>query len=623
MSNSLLPRVPGRRLFDFDADGRPLSEQIRRLRRQVPLTTLLLVTAYQFGQRLLSGLDPEAVFLAASVFNGLLAALMVWLGVSWLGREVARREAVTGLNVRLTFLLGAARRLIEAPDEEAVARLALQLPGELTSVVSAAALVRFDDHRQPRPVEFRGALDETVLLDWHRSLLAQSLRLECAACQAHTAHRGEACSVFQRLPLTDVNRMVCFPLQRQTRQFAVLGLFLRQGLELTAAEQEVLQALVAHIGLAFENVRLRAHELTTLFDLHETRHLRRDREGWMQRVLQHTVEAGRAEAGLLLLPGADGQLEPGAAAGEWLGAGRQPLLESLAAGVINQAETEPVVASLQTADPNTTTVLCAPMRADADAVGVIVLGSPRPEAFLPAHVRLVAAIATQAALLADNARLYSQVERQAVLAERGRLAREMHDGLAQTLGYLKMRANQIAGWLESGQSDRAADGLRELAQAANSAYLDLRGALDGLRAPLSREPGSALGADLRRLGGEFEERSGISVEVEVDDEIELGPIAQAHLRSIVQESLANAHKHARARRVCLRLVRAEDRIVLQIEDDGQGFDAARDWPAQHHGLRVMQERAALLGAELQLTTALGAGTRVQLDWPGAPLGARQ
>jgi nitrate/nitrite-specific signal transduction histidine kinase len=361
--------------------------------------------------------------------------------------------------------------------------------------------------------------------------------------------------------------------------------------------------VAAEITVAFENVRLRVHELSTLYDITETLHSRLDLSGMMKRILARTVEASRADAGLVLLRETDGTLSPAAVAGDWQGLERLPLVESLAAGAL-------------------ASVLCAPMLADAGAIGVIVLGSRRAEAFLYPQVRLVSIIAGQAALLAENARLYSQLEHQAVLAERGRLAREMHDGLAQTLGYLKLRAGQIAGWVLSGQTEQAGTALQELAQTADDAYLDLRTALDGLRVALDHPQPGDFGEELRRLAADFQRLSGVPVELSVEAEPDLSPARQAHLRSIVQESLANVRKHAQACRVRLQLAQTAGRAVLLIEDNGRGFEAGQEWPATRHGLRVMQERAALLGADLQVSTSPGAGTRVTLEWPAAALAAR-
>jgi len=84
---------------------------------------------------------------------------------------------------------------------------------------------------------------------------------------------------------------------------------------------------------------------------------------------------------------------------------------------------------------------------------------------------------------------------------------------------------------------------------------------------------------------------------------------------IVQETLANIRKHANASRIAIRLTVENNRACLRIEDDGQGFDAGQDMPDTRHGLRLMRERTDLLGADLQITSAPGEGTRVCVEWP--------
>jgi two-component system nitrate/nitrite sensor histidine kinase NarX len=88
---------------------------------------------------------------------------------------------------------------------------------------------------------------------------------------------------------------------------------------------------------------------------------------------------------------------------------------------------------------------------------------------------------------------------------------------------------------------------------------------------------------------------------------------QAHLLRLVQESFANIRKHARASQVQLTLAQDEHRLHLTIADNGQGFDASADPPDTRHGLRLMRERAALLGAHLQITSAPHQGTRIAVE----------
>ncbi len=611
----------------------PLSEQIVRLRWQAPLFALLLVLVHQIAEHLWFANADDFNFAADVVVYGLIGPALVWFAMGRIQHRVALKEIaeaelaqthaeLTRLNRRISFLLKISQRVSEVADEESLASLLLQLPGEISPSITGCSLIRFDDHRQPMPVVYRGAVDESAMVEWRRRLSSPSIRLRCESCglrQAWAGHHDD-CPLLNRSPLQNAAGIVCLPLERNGREYGMLGLFLAAGEALTEDERNLLDAVINEIAIAFENTRLRTHELAALYEINEALQLRMDFNGLMARILARTVEASHADAGLMLLQHADGSLMTCATAGDWTALGHLPLVESLAAGALRETDGEPLVATLrrQTTTPdNTSSVLCAPMMADDGPLGVIVLGSRRQETFLRQQMRLVSAIAAQAALLAQNARLYARLEHQAILAERGRLAREMHDGLAQTLGYLKMRASQIAGWVDAGQTDRAADALHELAQTANNAYLDLRTALDGLRLSLDAQRDADFVPQLRRCAADFENQTGMAVTLTLNAEAEptLSMAARSHLLRIVQETLTNIRKHAHATRVTLALVAQDNRAKLLIEDDGQGFDAGRDIPDTRHGLRMMQERADLLGAELQVSSAPGNGTRISIEWP--------
>jgi signal transduction histidine kinase len=531
--------------------------------------------------------------------------------------QMARAE-LARLNRRMALLLQVNRRLAQAADENAVAELALELPQSLVPL-AGSALVRFDSHNQPMPVESRGTLDDGTLAVWHQYLASRTAIHRCEECRLRLNDTvitpGLTCPLHQRLPLPDVGQVICLPIERNGHEMGILGLFLRGEQSLAPDEAELLQSVVAEIAIAFENCRLRTRELAAFYDVHEALQQRLDVNGQLARVLARTVEASGADAGVLLLsaepyePGAELRLHVAATAAEWNGVEHLPAVEREAAQVLSGGE--PQLVDSVPDDPDSAVLLLAPLIADSGPLGLIALSARRRGTFQRAQVRLVAAIAGQAALLAENARLYVQLQHQAIMAERGRLAREMHDGLAQTLGFLKMRSLQIARWIESGQNaPHAAAALRELAHAANEAYTEVRAALDGLRIA----PGS-FAEQLRRAAGDFTTQSGVPVELIIACEPDLNPPAQAHLLRIVQESLNNVRRHAGARHVEVRLSVAGENCRLLIADDGQGFAAGENIPGNRHGLRVIQERADLLGADLQVTSVPGAGTRVALEWP--------
>jgi two-component system nitrate/nitrite sensor histidine kinase NarX len=609
-----------------------LSKQIAHLRWQAPLLALLLVLTHQIIEHIwFSDADAFNIMGEIAVY-GLGGPALLWLALGWIKHKVALKEAaeaelfeahsqLTRLNQHISFLLKISQRLSEAANEEDLASLLLQLPGEITASVVGSSLIRFDDHHQPMPIAYQGALDEASLTAWHQHLSSQPVRLRCGACQVRAAEAGQPCPLFKRLPLEDVGRIVCLPLERNGHQFAILGLFLGVNQTLSEAERDLLEALAAEISIALENTRLRTRELAAFYEVNESLQLRLGFERLMSRVLTRTMEAAGAEAGLLLLQEADGSLAPQATAGDWSGIGRLTLVEGLVSGALRESSGEPLIVALPApaSEANTTSVLCAPMIADDGPLGAIILGSRRRDAFVRQQMRLVSAIAGQAALLTQNARLYAKLEHQAILAERGRLAREMHDGLAQTLGYLKMRAGQIARWVDAGQSDQASEALRELGRSANDAYLDLRAALDGLRLSLDAQQDNDFGARLQRCAANFENQTGLNVSLTLDSQaaLSLSAPAQSHLLRIVQETLTNIRKHANATHVTLRFTTQNNHARVLIEDNGQGFDAGRDMPDTRHGLRLMRERADLLGAELQVYSTPGEGTRVCLEWPAS------
>jgi signal transduction histidine kinase len=227
------------------------------------------------------------------------------------------------------------------------------------------------------------------------------------------------------------------------------------------------------------------------------------------------------------------------------------------------------------------------------------------------------AIASQIALAARNAQLYTQLRQTAVLEERYRLSREMHDGLAQTLGYLGMQAERLERLVERGEAERLPAELKELRQVIAEAYLDLRETIDGLRLTVD-QPGGFSGA-LQAHVADFTRRSGLAVDCScVDAPSDLPPDVALHLLRITQEALANVRRHAKAGRVWVSLARENGALELTISDDGQGFDAASPLERGHVGLASMRERVRSLDGQLTFATSPGQGTRITARVPLPP-----
>ncbi|HEX6086688.1 MAG TPA: GAF domain-containing sensor histidine kinase [Thermoanaerobaculia bacterium] len=222
--------------------------------------------------------------------------------------------------------------------------------------------------------------------------------------------------------------------------------------------------------------------------------------------------------------------------------------------------------------------------------------------------------ALQAALAIDNAHLHEQVGDLAVAQERLRIAHEMHDGLAQVLGYVNTKVQAAESYLKREKIEEAGAQLRELASAARGAYADVRESIVGLRTlPGQRSLHEVLEEYLRQ----WEEMSRVSTTLRIDRSVQLRPSQELQLVRIVQEALTNVRKHAKASYARVDIRHEDDLLVATIMDDGVGFNAAArargEFP--QFGLSTMRERAESIGGTLTVDSAPGSGTTVRFALP--------
>lgn len=182
--------------------------------------------------------------------------------------------------------------------------------------------------------------------------------------------------------------------------------------------------------------------------------------------------------------------------------------------------------------------------------------------------------------LEENARLQERLLSVAVLEERERIAREMHDHVGQVLGYVNTKAQAVRALVEAGRLDDARRHLSQLEEAARQVYADLREAILSLR--ITPAPDRGLRQALEEYVRRFGEMSGLPVHLALDaaDALDGLPAAvQLHLIRIVQEALTNVRKHARAGRAWVHCARDGDDLVVRVSDDGVGFDPGAAPPA--------------------------------------------
>ncbi len=238
--------------------------------------------------------------------------------------------------------------------------------------------------------------------------------------------------------------------------------------------------------------------------------------------------------------------------------------------------------------------------------------------FTDEEIALAQGIANVLGLVIQNAELHERSKLLAVMEERARLGREIHDGVAQTLGALQLKASQVEDSLSNHHIDESRRLLCEVQDVITRGYRDLREAMFGLRAAV--EPGTDLVTALRQylVHYEAEYRLDVRLEAAEDEPATLNGETQAQAMRIVQEALRNVLRHARTERATVRIERHGDDLRICVVDEGQGFDRA-DLEAQdearHLGLRTMRERAASVGGNLTVESQPGQGTAVVLQLP--------
>ena len=270
----------------------------------------------------------------------------------------------------------------------------------------------------------------------------------------------------------------------------------------------------------------------------------------------------------------------------------------------------------------------APLQRAGETIGLLMVGSRLERGFEVDEVETLSSLANQAAIAIENARLQARLRELAVDAERERIAREMHDGLAQVLGYVNTKSQAIEELLVAGRTTEARGLLGELAAAARSIYVDVREAILGLRSPVV--PGVGLVAAVEDYGARFTEASKIAVHVQAPGParwLDLSPDVEAQVFRIVQEALTNVRKHSGAGRAEIIFTVADGRFEVIIADDGHGIDGSPlDVDRPHYGIQAMRERAASIGGTVDWTSPPGGGCRVRLavaaGAPPEPAGAR-
>ncbi|MDH4234498.1 MAG: type IV pili methyl-accepting chemotaxis transducer N-terminal domain-containing protein [Gallionella sp.] len=257
-------------------------------------------------------------------------------------------------------------------------------------------------------------------------------------------------------------------------------------------------------------------------------------------------------------------------------------------------------------------VVAIPIRSKKQVTGMLNLFFDTPRILPPSEIRLLESVGQHLGIAIENQRLVAREKEMAVSEERNLLAQELHDSIAQSLAFLNIQVQLLRNDLQQGQIATALQGVEQIREGVQESYDDVRELLVHFR---TRVGSADLETAVRSALDKFEGQTGIRATFQHRGAVpDLPPEHVLQAMHIVHESLSNVRKHAGADRVDVELV-CDGECILNINDNGSGFDTGYNAGDTHVGLSIMRERAHRIGAELVLESNPGQGTRVSLVLP--------
>lgn len=257
--------------------------------------------------------------------------------------------------------------------------------------------------------------------------------------------------------------------------------------------------------------------------------------------------------------------------------------------------------------------LVVPLRVGDRIIGTLDVHASKTNAFTEEDTLVIQSLGDQIAVAIENARLYDQSKDIAVLEERNRLARELHDSVTQSLYSLVLFTEGWKRMIKNNGLHKFEEYLSRTGEIAEQSLKEMRLLILELRPPALEQVG-LIGALQKRLDA-VEQRLGISARVVMEDFIEIPAPVEEELYRIAQEALNNSLKHSKATKVTVRITTKDNNVILEVSDDGIGFELHAAERLGGMGLLNMNERAKRAGGSLYIQSEIGKGTTIQVVIP--------
>jgi signal transduction histidine kinase len=255
--------------------------------------------------------------------------------------------------------------------------------------------------------------------------------------------------------------------------------------------------------------------------------------------------------------------------------------------------------------------LTVPITVKGLTIGVLDVQSEQLNDFDQTDMEMLQSLASQAGIAIENVRLHEQAKHVAVLEERQRLARELHDSVTQSLYGLNLYAEAAMGHLAIGQLEQVREYLNDIQKTAQESLTEMRLLIYELRPPILKHEG--LVAALQNRLYSVENRTALKSSLKSNLEKRLPPVVEEGLYRIAHEALNNTLKHAQAKNIEINILQDKRTVTMQISDNGKGFDPATACQEGCLGIVSMRERASVQGWDFSLDSSPGTGTRIRVE----------
>lgn len=265
-------------------------------------------------------------------------------------------------------------------------------------------------------------------------------------------------------------------------------------------------------------------------------------------------------------------------------------------------------------------VVSVPLLTEDRVVGTMELASLTEYTWEEAELAWLALVGRTIGSIIYRVQITNQMRDLATVEERSRLSQEIHDGLVQTIGAIRLWSENAADCIQSADYPSAANAVAKIEAYARDGYTHLREEMMGLRNTIT--PGQDILPVIKEYMSRFQRQWGIDSQLIVtaadgsEAVLSLAPAIEIQLLRIIQEALTNVRRHSHASSVSVTFQQTQEHLHVSIEDDGRGF-SPEDQTSDNLGLKIMRERAASVGGQFQIETQHGQGTRVSVTIPAS------